>query len=232
MVTPMPIQSKAIQTRSFRSAPVYIIAAGGILVVLLLLMLSTNEPAASKGGMRETTDVIHSSVGGVDYYHCPGGGDANVLDLVLLHGAHFTKQDWKTSGIFDELCQTPQLSATALDLNSQASHEDLKNILDALKKSKIIKSKPVALVTSSASGYTIVDWISQSTIESLLKYVGYWIPVASPSYSSRRFFARIEGSSSTFGNLRFQRYMTAVHSDGLLPDSGGDINLLLFQPPA
>jgi hypothetical protein len=166
---------------------VYITAAGGILVVFLLLMLSTNEPEVSEGGMKESTEVIQASAaGGVDYYHCPAGvagDDANSLDLLLLHGAHFTKKEWKSSGILDKLCQIPKLSVTALDLDSKANHEDLKNILDSLKTSKIIQSKPVALVTPSASGYTIVDWISSSTIESLVKYVGYWIPVASPSIS-------------------------------------------------
>jgi hypothetical protein len=148
-------------------------------------MLSSNEPEAGEGGMKGSMEVIQASVGGVDYFHCPraGAGDASALDLVLLHGAHFTKNDWKSSGILDKLCQTPKLSVTALDLNSKASHEDLKNVLDSLRKAKIIQSKPVALVTPSASGYAIVDWISQSTIESLVKYVGYWIPVASPSIS-------------------------------------------------
>jgi hypothetical protein len=146
-------------------------------------MINTNEPEASEGRMKESTEIIQALVDGVDYYHCPGAGDDNVLDLVLLHGAHFTKEDWKTSGILDELCRSPKLSVTALDLSSNASHEDLKKILDSLKQSKIIQSKPVALVTPSASGYTIVDWISQSTIESLVEYVAYWIPVASPSIS-------------------------------------------------
>jgi hypothetical protein len=160
---------------------VYLSAAGGILVVFLLLMLST-EPESSQG-IKESMEMIQDSVGAVHYDHCPGG-DAESLDLVLLHGAHFTKENWKSSGILDKLCQVPKLSVTALDMDSRANHEDLKNVLDSLRNNKIIRNKPVALVTPSASGYTIVDWISTSSIESLVKYVGYWIPVASPSISS------------------------------------------------
>jgi pimeloyl-ACP methyl ester carboxylesterase len=36
-------------------------------------------------------------------------------------------------------------------------------------------------VTPSASGYTIVDWITSGSTDELVNYVGYWIPVASPS---------------------------------------------------
>ena len=154
------------------------------MVIFLLLMLAS-EPEVSHQGMKESSGMIQGSVGSVQYYHCPAGGtDAESLDLILLHGASFTKENWKSSGILDKLCQVPKLSVTALDLDSRANHDDLKHTLDSLRNNKIIrKNKPVALVTPSASGYTIVDWISTSIIESLLIYVGYWIPVACPSVS-------------------------------------------------
>jgi abhydrolase domain-containing protein 14 len=186
MVSPKQIQS----SRTLGRLPVYLAAAGGILVVFLLLMLSSEPEVSNHQGIKESTEMIQDSVGAVEYYHCPaadaaGGDDAyESLDLILLHGASFTKENWKSSGILDKLCQVPKLSVTALDLDRRANHDDLKNALDSLRNNKIIRNnKPVALVTPSASGYTIVDWISTGSIESLVKYVGYWIPVASPSIS-------------------------------------------------
>jgi hypothetical protein len=99
-----------------------------------------------------------------------------------LHGAAFTKENWKRSGILDKLCKVPKLTVTALDLNHRGNHDDLKNVLDALREKKLIQSnKPVALVTPSASGYSVVDWFTTGSIEELEKYVGHWIPVASPA---------------------------------------------------
>jgi len=193
MVTPMQMQSSgsspASSSSTLRRLPVYLTAAGGALVLFLFLIMSRQSPpeeeARSSGMKTSSTDVIKDTVGGVEYYHCSAQQD-DALDLVLLHGAHFTKKNWKKSGILEKLCNVPELSVTALDLNHRGNHDDLKNVLDDLRKNAVIQSKPVALVTPSASGYTIVDWITTGKIDDLVKYVGYWIPVASPSIGSAK----------------------------------------------
>jgi hypothetical protein len=193
MVTPMQIQgagsSKAPSPTTLRRLPVYLTAVGGALVLLLFLVMSAQSPSEDEvrsSGMKSiSTDIIQDSVGGVDYYHCSAERDHKV-DLVLLHGAAFTKENWKKSGILDKLCHVPKLSVTALDLNHRGNHKDLKNVLDGLRAKAVIQGKPVPLVTPSASGYTIIDWITTGNIDDLVNYVGYWIPVASPSITSAK----------------------------------------------
>jgi pimeloyl-ACP methyl ester carboxylesterase len=130
-----------------------------------------------------STALVVGTVGGVDYYHCAAAaGESDVLDVVLLHGASFTKENWKRIGILDTLCEEPKLSITALDLANGSGGVELKNVLDAMRTEGMIQTdKPVALVTPSASGWTVINWIGTDTVDSLLNYVGYWIPVASPA---------------------------------------------------
>jgi hypothetical protein len=171
---------------TWRRMPVYLTVVGGALILLLFMISSSQSPPeeANKASSYMNTKaegVVQDSVNGVDYYHCPAERE-DPIDLVLLHGAAFTKEDWKTSGILEKLCHVPALTVTALNLNHRGNHKDLKNVLDGLRRSKVIQTnKPVALVTPSASGYSVVDWISTGSIDELVQYVGYWIPVASPS---------------------------------------------------
>ena len=134
-----------------------------------------------------------------------------VESLVLLHGSAFTKEDWKSSGILKDLCRpshgtttatstTIPLKVTAVDLPVSATHDDLMQLLDAMTEtekiipvsspgsgsSQLIESLPVKLVTPSASGKTITDWIlngdnNNSKINLLPTYISTWIPVASNS---------------------------------------------------
>ena len=189
MVTPMQVQSTGSSSSfssqtTWRRMPVYLTAAGGALILLLFIISSSQSPVEEVKASEMTTmaaGVFQGSVGGVDYYHCPAERQ-DPIDLVLLHGAAFTKEDWKTSGILEKLCHVPKLTVTALDLNHRGNHEDLKKVLDGLRQTKIIATnKPVALVTPSASGYSVVDWITTGSMDELVQYVGYWIPVASPS---------------------------------------------------
>ena len=187
MVAPVQLQSSSLTAPSpntLRRLPVYLTAAGGALVILLFLVMSNQPPpeALRDSGMKTTPGVIlQDTIEGVDYYHCSAELADASIDLILLHGAAFTKEDWKKSEILYKLCEIPNFSVTALDLNSRANHKDLKNVLDGLRKNAVIRSKPVALVTPSASGYTVVDWITSGSTDELASYVGYWIPVASPS---------------------------------------------------
>jgi hypothetical protein len=110
---------------------------------------------------------------GIDYYQCNNDGSAK-KHLVLLHGSKFTKEDWKTSGILQDFCSYP-IIVSAIDLPVSAGYQELQQLLNDL-------ALPVTgLVTPSASGKTITDWIMNGPVEELPKYIDWWIPVASGS---------------------------------------------------
>jgi pimeloyl-ACP methyl ester carboxylesterase len=142
---------------------------------------TSNEEGASKVHSRMTEGVTSGSVGGIPFLRCSnsqsGKSDTNI---VMLHGAKFTKEDWRTSGVLEKLCMIPTFSVTALDLDKNAGHTDLKKILDAMTDASQTRL-PVALVTPSASGNTIVDWLDN--IDELKQYVSAWIPVAAGAVS-------------------------------------------------
>merc|ERR1712238_214888 len=127
-------------------------------------------------------------------------------DLVLLHGSAFTKEDWKTTtegihilSLFHQ--EFPSLSITAVDLPVSADHHQLVALLEAMVQHpthNLISSFPIAgLVTPSASGKSMTDWICSNNenekennnhndtvllpITKLSQYIHYWIPVASNS---------------------------------------------------
>jgi len=129
----------------------------------------------------ETGNVMYSVYGEthkVPYYHCASNLSPDKSHhLVLLHGARFTKEDWKSSGIIDALCRNPHVSVSAMDLSIKAGHRDIAGMLSAMKEEVQI-DLPVTLVTPSASGMGIVDWMSTGRLPDLPKYVQKWIPVA------------------------------------------------------
>jgi len=143
----------------------------------------------------------------ISYYHqaattseATSGTSVPHSDLVLLHGAAFTKEDWKkptTEGmqilsLFHQ--EFPFISVTAVDLPVSADQYQLVALLEAMLTSNVIASLPVAgLVTPSASGKTITDWICSNNenennkdtvllpLTKLSQYIHNWIPVASNS---------------------------------------------------
>jgi pimeloyl-ACP methyl ester carboxylesterase len=64
-----------------------------------------------------------------------------------------------------------------------ATYKDLIKFLEALKVKKKIQA-PVALVTPSASGFTMATWAAAaSTVKDTLpKYIERWIPVAAVAF--------------------------------------------------
>jgi len=136
-----------------------------------------------------SSELVTGTVDGVAYYHCFGSGDtsssAKTQHLVLLHGARFTKEDWKTSGILTKFCRNKNLSVSAMDLPVSAGHQELTELLTAMQDEGLV-SLPVALVTPSASGKTVTDWMKagENRIDELPKYVFRWIPVASGSVAT------------------------------------------------
>ena len=130
--------------------------------------------------------IQSGTAGGIPFYHCASATASSLsppsisIELVLLHGAAFTKEDWKTSGILQKFCMQDGVRVTALDLSIKAKHGELFTVLDALKESALISTLPVTgLVTPSASGTTVLDAITTGNVATLRNnYVKMWIPVA------------------------------------------------------
>ena len=131
----------------------------------------------------------------IAYYHQAATSSSTSIQqhsLVLLHGSKFTKEDWiqnsssSTSkniiSLFHQ--QFPySISITAVDLPVKADHNQLVSLLEAMQDKGLI-SLPVSIVTPSASGFSIVDWImndDHDVTNKLPTYIHTWIPVASGS---------------------------------------------------
>eukprot|EP00581_Thalassiosira_minuscula_P006425 CAMPEP_0183739240 /NCGR_PEP_ID=MMETSP0737-20130205/56557_1 /TAXON_ID=385413 /ORGANISM="Thalassiosira miniscula, Strain CCMP1093" /LENGTH=297 /DNA_ID=CAMNT_0025973989 /DNA_START=63 /DNA_END=956 /DNA_ORIENTATION=+ len=126
------------------------------------------------------------------YYHCgplPSADNPDLTELVLLHGAAFTKEDWKSSGILDMLCEINNeedegnLSISALDLPVSADGNELGLAFDALTGNKILSGRAATFVSPSASGKALVSLGEMATGGSheLSRMIKAWIPVASGS---------------------------------------------------
>jgi pimeloyl-ACP methyl ester carboxylesterase len=150
------------------------------------------------------------------YYHCgplPSSSSSSttsisssssLTELVLLHGAAFTKENWKESGILDMFCEINNTedegnsSILALDLPVSADGTELGYAFDALVLEKVLSGRPATFVTPSASGYAIVslgeEMAKSSSMKNakevtkddgssqrnnLTRMVNAWIPVAS-----------------------------------------------------
>lgn len=133
-------------------------------------------------------EVVFGTAGGIPYVHCEPA--ASLVDVILLHGASFTKEVWLNERhmLFANFCK--DTSVTALDLPVSSGNAPLRAVLDALVQERVISSsssetttttRPVVLVTPSASGRTMVDWMMNGNLQLLPQYVKTWVPVASGS---------------------------------------------------
>jgi hypothetical protein len=129
-----------------------------------------------------------------------------ILDIVLLQSNSYTIDDWKRSGMLSYFCNAtlasiaPAVRVVALDLPPTATHTVLREVLsDLVAGLQTHPSYPIkiaGLVTPSASGSIVMDWLlassnnpnEDSTDEDddydaqhgdLRTYVNSWIPVAS-----------------------------------------------------
>jgi len=132
----------------------------------------------------------------VAYLHCgprhtPSYGKTKGHgELLLLHGARYTKEEWKRSGIMKNLCRDtkrrPGLSVTALDLSVDADGAALVNAFNALVADRVLSGDHVVVVTPSASGKAVLtlgaaqaqDDMMKSESRSLGDVVAMWVPVA------------------------------------------------------
>lgn len=112
----------------------------------------------------------------VPYYHCNQNQGEVGTDILLLHGASFTKENWRRKGIIDNMCE--QVTVVASDLSVSADSNVLIAMLDRLERAGMIRL-PLTVVTPSASGRTLVSWLQgASPMEDMTKYVSIWVPVA------------------------------------------------------
>ena len=157
----------------------------------------------------------------LSYYHCgplPSQDNPTLTELVLLHGAAFTKEDWKTSGILNMLCEINNeedegnLSITALDIPVKADGVQLSNAFDALSSSSnnnVLSGRAVTIISPSASGKAIISLGDMP--ELLPKVLKAWIPVASG--------AVMGASESTLQSYKVAKIpILSIHGD---QDSGG-----------
>ena len=141
-----------------------------------------------------------TSAGGIDYYHCVGDEpDATTTTkthhIFLLHGASFDRDVWlDDTEILRNFCKVPGLRVSALDLPVSANYQTLQTVIDDVaaqqqaSTSNIIATKPVVLVTPSASGYSMVSWMLTDNVNGewmdVPNYIETWVPVAPVALSS------------------------------------------------
>jgi hypothetical protein len=144
---------------------------------------STFTKAIKQGTLRPKPSIAGTS--SIHFYHCNSIIEDTKYSIILLHGKSFTKEDWKRVGILGHLCAIPSASVTALDFTVRASGSDVKQILDLLAANRLASLPVTALVTPSASGAGVLDWITtaatQHTLKEIPKLIQTWIPVASNS---------------------------------------------------
>lgn len=179
----------------------------GVTVLLFLYMNSLSRQqqpssqqsegsSSSNSGTKQQSKVAQVAVGdtkeiqtgitatGIKYYHCQGNENDEIISsqqkqLVLLHGSKFTKEDWMTSGILQQFCSIPGWTVSALDFSvvQATTHFDFVRLLE--HSSLFANDLPVtAVVTPSASGKVVTDWIMNGNITTLPQYMHTWIPVA------------------------------------------------------
>ena len=143
--------------------------AGFLCTFLLYLTLGSGSeaPQSVQQGTKMSKSIVMGTVKDIPYYHCGGGqGSGNsARHLVLLHGAAFTKENWKKSRILDHFCKVPNLVVSAMDLPVSAGHAELTSLLRAMQGEQLISSSyPIALVMPLASGRTMIDWMMHGNV--------------------------------------------------------------------
>ena len=117
----------------------------------------------------------------------------NQAEILMLHGAAFTAETWRSSGILQKLCENgiehSIRSVIALDLSVSADGAKLAAVYDRLREESIISGNSLILVTPSASGKSVVTMAEKAITDS--RYANYlrqifrgWVPVACPAIQS------------------------------------------------
>lgn len=152
-------------------------------------MMAQHKSAIINNGEHDPMKIISASVSylasSLEYYHCGPLPDESTTELVLLHGAAFTKEDWKKCGVLEKMCdlnndeEGGDITLTALDLPVSATGEELEAVYDALVEKGVLSGRPVVVLTPSASGKAVVTLAADET--KLGHVLKGWIPVAPPA---------------------------------------------------
>lgn len=198
-----------------------------------------NGESVSPNMVRSSGDgeIVTGRVDDIAYYHCVATtvNEDPTRHLVLLHGAKFTKEDWKTSGILQSFCSIPNLSVSAMDLPVTATHNELIDLLNSLSTNGLVTLPIGGLVTPSASGKCITDWITNGDLSQLPSYVEKWIPVAAGSVAAvpdnelKSLASVVTDESNAFGILAIygNRDASGKRTTEILKNSAGAVALEL-----
>lgn len=145
-----------------------------------------------------------------------------IQEIILLHGAKFSMEDWKTSTILEQIChRDPEkdnmhhFSVVALNLPVKSDGMQVARAFDALAVAGITSGMPVTVVSPSASGFGLVDLAKisreaqqseeeETTVNLLQSIVDGWIPVAAAGVS--------KADAETLGEFPLARIpVLAVH---------------------
>lgn len=182
-------KNKATPTSSAVKTAAYVAGAVVLLLIFVWLQNSATTSPSDSGSFSTKTmptqgasnaEVVEGesqTTPQIPYNFC---GNPSNPHIVLLHGARFTKRDWETSGIMQKLCSRG-VSVSALNLPVRAGHAQLLQVIEALALERSISLPVAAVVSPSASGFTIVDGIVSGNIGALKAKIRSWIPVASPA---------------------------------------------------
>lgn len=185
-------------------------AISAVVVVFLCFIasMSTSKDLSSRTNHPDTLSTQHAYIQDtvslnlkngegtdkniLDYIHCGSFFRSNTLDkdidleILMLHGAAFKKEDWVTSGILNDLCFKggKHISITAMDLSVRTTEEGLDDAFQALVDAGVLSGLPVVIITPSASGKSVVSMASaafqsENGMRILQKVLKTWIPVAS-----------------------------------------------------
>lgn len=133
----------------------------------------------------------------LDYIHCGSYFRSDTMDtdndleILMLHGAAFKKEDWVTSGILNDFCFKggKHISVTAIDLSVRVGVEGLEDAFQALVGAGVLSGLPVIIISPSASGKSVVNlasdgYKSDNGMSILQKLLKTWIPVATSAVLS------------------------------------------------
>jgi len=169
---------------------VVLLLTGGILAVYYYSKTRLSRSILKSATAKVTGEIISGITKGatdysdVSYYHCENAFEdaCTGVELLLLHGAKFTKENWNDSGLLQKLCKE-NVSVTAIDLSVSSDGNGLIGVFDSLTSEGVISGKPLVIVSPSASGKSVIS-LASTFNEYLDKLIRAWVPVACPSIMS------------------------------------------------
>ena len=177
-----------------------ILVVVGLVSLLFVLVRTTGTPPDASSvkensghiaspslshGAASSNAIVEGTFQEINYYHCGATTtqQGGIVDIVLLHGSRFTKEDWKSSTILSRLCQHNQVRVTALDLEVSAKYPKLVALLEGMAQPEngLMQLPVAALMTPSASGLSVVSAIQQGQATQMSRVTRLWVPIASYS---------------------------------------------------